>query len=89
MVYKKKSAFDGTWEYKGCFKDNGTRMIPILAGKVTSVDACKELALKGKFDTFSLQYWGECWVGNKSIYNKLGVETNKENCPVLGGNWSN
>lgn len=74
MVYKKKVA---QWEYKGCFKDNGNRMVPSFVGKVTSVDACKELAVKGKFDTFSLQYGGECWVGNKSPYNKLGEETNK------------
>ena len=65
-------------------------MIPnLLAKKVSSVNDCKELAVKGKFDTFSLQYWGECWAGNKSPYNKLGEETNKENCPTLGGNLSN
>jgi hypothetical protein len=74
MVYKKKVA---QWEYKGCFKDNGNRMVPSFVGKVTSVDACKELAVKGKFDTFSLQYGGECWVGNKSPYNILGEESNK------------
>jgi hypothetical protein len=64
-------------------------MIPNFLGNVASVDACKELAIKGKFDTFSLQYGGQCFVGNKSAYNKLGAETNKANCPTLGGTWSN
>ena len=87
-VYVKGERKD-EYHYKGCFKDNGTRMVPNFLGNVASVDACKDLAIKGKFDTFSLQYGGQCFVGNKSAYNKLGEETNKANCPTLGGTWSN
>ncbi len=77
------------YKYRGCFKDNNTRMVPIFKGMVTSVDGCKKIAIDGKFDTFSLQYGGQCFVGNKSAYNRLGEETNKANCPTLGGTWSN
>jgi hypothetical protein len=57
------------FEYKGCFKDNHSKMVPKFLKVVNSVEACKDLAIKGKFDTFSLQYGGECYVGNKPAYN--------------------
>ena len=61
-------------------------MIPTYLGDVPSVDTCKALAIKGNFDTFSLQSGGECFVGKNPAYDKLGKVAN---CPALGGTWTN
>lgn len=88
-VKKEEPARTPEWKYKGCYKDDPARMVPNYLGDVRSVQACKDLAIKGKYDTFSLQYGGQCFVGNKPNFSKLGVETNKANCGTLGGTWSN
>ncbi len=64
-------------------------MVPNKIGTVLTIEECKSLAIKGKFDTFALQYGQECWAGNKPAFYKLGEETNKGNCGMLGGFWSN
>ena len=84
-----KSVKKAEFKYKGCFKDNEARMIPTYLGYVVSVKACQRLAIDGNFDTFSLQDYGECFAGNNPTYDKLGKETNEDNCPILGGDWSN
>jgi hypothetical protein len=42
------------YQYKGCYKDNSSRMIPNLLGNVSSVSACKLLAYANKYDTFGV-----------------------------------
>jgi len=77
------------YTYKGCYKDSAYRMVPTFIQNVNSVEDCKNLAIKYKFDTFALQYRGFCFVGNAPNYAKLGIENNIHNCPTLGGDWSN
>jgi hypothetical protein len=77
------------YSYKGCYKDNESRMVPQYTGDVTSLAACKAKAFSLKMNTFSLQFGGQCFVGNSPNYEKLGVETNTGNCGSLGGTWSN
>ena len=77
------------YKYMGCYKDDKSKLIPNFLGKVTSPDECRKLAIKASYDTFSLQYGGECYGGNKPYYYKLGKETNQGNCPTLGGVQSN
>ncbi len=64
-------------------------MVPKFVGNVGSVESCQAKAVALNMDTFSLQYGGECYVGNSPNYSKLGLETNKANCGPLGGTWSN
>jgi hypothetical protein len=45
-------------------KASGLKFLPNSLGRVTSVLACKELALKGKFNTYALHNYGSCYGGN-------------------------
>jgi hypothetical protein len=75
--------------YVGCYKDNGSRMIPTYRGNVQNKDACAALATKAGDNVIGLQYGGQCFTGKNPRYDALGVETNSANCPPLGGGWSN
>ena len=43
-----------SYQYKGCYKDNASRVIPNFLGDVSSVRACKLLAYANQFDTFGV-----------------------------------
>lgn len=44
------------------------------------------MAVAKGFNTFGLQYFGQCWAGSFSKYDLFGKETN---CGTLGSAWSN
>lgn len=82
---------DKEYNYVGCFKDNGARMIPNWnkPGQAMSVEQCKQEARNKGHDTFGVQYGGQCFSGQNPKYDALGPETNTGNCGPLGGSWSN
>ena len=43
----------------------------------------------GKYTAFGLENGGQCRAGNRPNFRMLGEETNKANCPPLGGFYSN
>lgn len=75
--------------YQGCFKDNGSRMIPKFHGNVSKKEDCFAKAKQAGDNVVGLQYGGQCFTGNNSRYDALGKETNTGNCGPLGGSWSN
>ena len=76
------------FEYKGCYRDTGSRAIPIREQNVSSVDQCALIAESKNRNVFGVQYGGECWTGvdEKAAY-KYGA--NASSCPTLGGSWTN
>ncbi len=76
----------GNYEYLGCFGDSWNRAIPTYTGNVSTVEQCKNRAEQMGMNTFGLQYYGECWVGNNPPYAKYGM---RSNCGTLGVDWTN
>lgn len=73
------------YQLKGCYNDSPNRALPVYAGNGKTVASCKQEAEKRNMNTFGLQYYGECWLGNDVDYAKYGP-TNS--CGNLGGAWS-
>lgn len=71
------------WRYKGCYKDNETRVINTYKG-VTTFDECKAFAVNGGLNTFAMQYHegypggqkSDCWIANDPAYDSLGTMNN-------------
>ncbi len=79
--------------YIGCFKEAEKAEDRIfhfrLDNKVLTVDSCRTFALRNGYNTFALRNDGECWLGNNTPYDRLGLETDPAKCPPLGGPWTN
>jgi len=82
------------WQPMGCFYDNPTRRLPNRGNNVGNPLECATQAEKGGYDSFGLQYGGECWLGSSTQtipYNSLGT-ANCYHPPVktdkLGGTWT-
>jgi len=75
------------FEYKGCFNDSSVRAIPRFVGNVRTAEECKALAERNNANTFGLQFFGQCWVGNNPPYNRYGAS--RVNCGTLGTAWTN
>lgn len=78
----------GTYNYKGCWNDGGNRALPeqVNDGNWT-IQQCKDAAVAKNKDTFALQYYGQCFIGDssKDNYQKYGPA---QNCPSNGGAWN-
>ena len=71
------------WNYKGCFKDcSQGRGLPNRLPNVTSIEQCVKQAKAYGFKTAGNQYFGECWAGNNTDWNKMG---DAGCCEPLGG----
>jgi hypothetical protein len=71
------------WKYKGCFRDcSQGRGLPHRLPNVGSIEACIAQAKARGFNTSGNQYFGECWAGNNSDWNKMG---DAGCCEPLGG----
>jgi hypothetical protein len=71
------------WTYKGCFKDcHQGRGLPNRLDNVNSIEACVKQAQAKGFNTSGSQYFGECWAGNNTDWNKMG---DAGCCEPLGG----
>ena len=72
--------------YQGCYRDKGDRALPTRLANVTSVQQCYDQAKSGNYNTFGLQYGGECWVGNNTDWGRYGKADG--DCGALGGSWT-
>jgi len=71
------------WQYKGCFKDcSQGRGLPNYLGQVSSIAECIAKAKARGFNTSGNQYFGQCWAGNNTDWNKMG---DAGCCEPLGG----
>ena len=76
------------YSHKGCWGDSGNRALPEFKGNVKTIDECAQIAKKGGFKTFGLQYYGQCFMGNNTNWNRYGPRDNKS-CGLLGSGWTN
>jgi hypothetical protein len=78
------------YSHKGCWGDGGSRAISRYAGNVKTIDECAQIAKKGGFKTFGLQYYGQCFVGNNTEkeWKRYGPRNNNS-CGLLGTGWTN
>jgi len=74
------------WKYKGCYKDQGNRALPHYLGNVQYIEQCVAKAKEKGFNTVGIQYFGQCWAGNNSDWNKYGLAGC---CEGMGGAWTN
>jgi hypothetical protein len=71
------------WTYKGCYKDcHQGRGLPNRLDNVKSIEECIAQAKAKGFNTSGNQYFGECWAGNNTDWNKMG---DAGCCEPLGG----
>lgn len=73
------------WNYKGCFKDTNDRALKIRLGQVNSIEQCIANAKAAGYNTAGNQFYGECWAGNNTDWNKHG---DAGCCPPIGGAWN-
>ncbi len=72
------------WEYKGCWRDcRQGRGLPVRLPNVNSIEKCIEQAKAAGYNTAGNQFFGECWAGNNTDWNKMG---DAGCCEPLGGN---
>lgn len=73
----------GPWQYKGCWKDcHQGRGLPRRLPNVKSIEQCIDQATAAGYTVAGNQYFGECWVGNNTDWNKMGKAGC---CEPLGG----
>ena len=71
------------WKYKGCWRDcHQGRGLPHYLGQVSNVEQCIAKAKARGYNTSGNQYFGECWAGNNTDWNKMG---DAGCCEPLGG----
>jgi len=76
------------YKYDGCFRDDGSRMIPKYNGSYPNINTCYNLAKSKNHTVFGVQYGGECWTGTDM--NKAKSLGNGPDCgSSLGGGWTN
>ena len=77
-----------SYSYQGCWRDSGDRALPNRLGNVASVAECGTRAKNAGMNTFGLQYYGECWAGNNTNWDRYGP-LNNQGCGTLGSDWNN
>jgi hypothetical protein len=77
-----------SYSYQGCWKDSGDRALPNRLGNVGSVAECATRAKQAGMNTFGVQYYGECWTGNNTDWDRYGP-LNNQGCGTLGSGWNN
>jgi len=71
------------WKYKGCYKDcSQGRGLPNYLGQVSNVEQCIAKAKSAGYNTSGNQYFGQCFAGNNTDWDKMG---NAGCCEPLGG----
>jgi hypothetical protein len=76
------------YSYKGCYRDTSNRALANRLGNVGSVEECGKNSKAAGLNTFGLQFYGECWAGNNSDWDKYG-RLNDNGCGTLGTAWNN
>lgn len=71
------------WKYKGCWRDcHQGRGLPNYLGRVSNIEQCIAKAKAAGYNTSGNQYFGECWAGNNTDWNKMG---DAGCCEAIGG----
>ena len=71
------------WKYKGCWRDcHQGRGLPHYLGQVSNIEQCIAKAKAAGYNTSGNQYFGECWAGNNTDWNKMG---DAGCCEPIGG----
>ena len=71
------------WKYKGCWRDcHQGRGLPNRLPNVKSIEECIAHAKERGFNVAGNQFFGECWAGNNTDWNKMG---DAGCCEPLGG----
>jgi len=73
-------------EYKGCYRDDISRTISNSLGNTQDTNECWERVKARGFNVMGRQYFGECFGGNNTDWDRLG---NAGCCEPLGGAWTN
>ena len=90
--YPDLTTTQGTWTYKGCFKDNGDRTIKNMISEKLSIQDCTQMADNLKYNTIGLQAGGQCFANNDTTnnYSSLNVMVDNSYCnPLNPGIWTN
>jgi hypothetical protein len=74
------------WNYKGCYGDNPDRTLTTRLPNTNSTEECIANAKAQGFNTIGRQYFGECWAGNNTNWNRFG---RIGCCEPMGGPWNN
>jgi hypothetical protein len=77
-----------TYSYQGCYRDAPNRALPVSLNNVKSVEECANISKARGFNTFGLQYYGQCWAGNNTDWDRYG-RLNDAGCGELGSDWNN
>jgi hypothetical protein len=71
------------WKYKGCWRDcHQGRGLPNYLGQVSNIEQCIAKAKAAGYNTSGNQYFGECWAGNNTDWDKMG---DAGCCEPIGG----
>lgn len=76
----------GEYEYKGCYRDDASRTISHYLGDTQSTDECWNRVKARGFNVMGRQYFGQCFGGNNTNWDRLGTAGC---CEPLGGGWTN
>lgn len=76
----------GQYEYKGCYRDDGSRTISHYLGDTQSTEECWNRVKARGFNVMGRQYFGQCFGGNNTDWDRLGTAGC---CEPLGGGWTN
>lgn len=60
------------YNYLGCFRDSADRALPKFIGKDLEAGECREKCSENGYKFSGLQYYGQCFCGGKSTYDKHG-----------------
>jgi len=84
-----KAAAGGTWEYVGCYKDDGHRDLDHYKGNGKKQEDCTVLCKD--FTYFSMQAGSQCFCGNKYATASKYQKRPDSECGStgLGGSWRN
>jgi hypothetical protein len=74
------------YAYQGCYKDDSSRTITNYLGNTDSTDECAQKVAAAGFNVMGRQYFGQCFGGNNTDWDRLGPA---ECCPPTGGAWTN
>jgi hypothetical protein len=76
----------GEYEYKGCYRDDISRTISNDLGGTQSTDECWNRVKAKGFNVMGRQYFGQCFGGNNTDWDRLGTAGC---CEPIGGAWTN
>ena len=74
----------------GAFIDDSSRVIPNFIGNYNTLPECISAAKSQGYNTAGYQFMTQCFGGNNSSYDKLGLQTdNTKTVAAYPGSWTN